>query len=445
MPVLRSTERIPLLPDCHSAAVPLILTSMTRSWSFLVAVVLFCAVPFFAEENPANPKAGRIARLVSTYEKYGYFNGAILVAESGQVIYERGVGEANMDLHTPNTPQTRFDIGSITKQFTAALVLLQAANGKLRLDATVSQMLPWYRTDTGSRMTIEQLLLHTSGLPPDFNAPEFGDGEATARYADPVPFAERVCQPSLVAEPGTQWNYSNCGYILLGLILERVTGKPYDVLLQTQLLLPLQMNDSGIDRNNLPGLSGATGYTRHAGPRYLPGPVLDRTHLFSAGAMYSTVEDLYRWNQALSSGKLLSEDLRAKIFTPGLGDWSCGWFITKIPAGTPGEGSTMAETRGDMPGNFFAWILHYPEQDAAIIVLRNGYGSSERLEQNLQAILFDQEPHPPRRSVGDVAAHFGWLAWDWIASNRLATGLILILLGLLLVRNARNRVSFDSR
>lgn len=417
---------------------------MNPARSCFFAIALLGALRLFAPQEPSNAKAERISRLVSIYEKYGYFNGSILVAEHGKVIFVRGVGDANMQSHIPNTPQTKFGVASITKQFTAALVLLQAAEGKLRLDASVSEVLPWYRKDTGSRMTVEQLLRHTSGLPPDYDAPEFGDGEAAARHVEPQPFAEKVCQPALASEPGTRWNYSNCGYVLLGLILERVTGKPFDELLQAQLLRPLQMSDSGMDHNDLERLGGALGYKRHAGPRYTPGPYIDRSHIFAAGSMYSTVEDLYRWNRALSNSDLFSADLRTKIFTPGLGDWGYGWFVTKIPAGTPGEGSMMAEMRGDMPGNFFAWTLRYPEQDYVVIVLRNGYGSTENLEQNLQAILFDREPRLPRRSLGDVAAHFGWITLNWIASHRLVSVAFLILLGLWLFRVVGKRYSVGS-
>jgi hypothetical protein len=120
--------------------------------------------------------------------------------------------------------------------------------------------------------------------------------------------------------------------------------------------------------------------------------------------MYSTVEDLLIWSQALSRGALLPPELTEQVFKPGLGNWAYGWFVTKIPAGAPGAGGTLAEMRGDMPGNYFAWIRRHQEQDAVIIVLRNAYGSTEHLEENLEAILFDRPPRFPSRNFKDIAA-----------------------------------------
>jgi len=380
-------------------------TMLKRSNLLFIIVVVLGTGQCSAAEDRSASKAERIGELVARYAKYGYLNGAVLVAEQGKIIYEKGVGEANMKSHVPNTPRTKFGIASLTKQFTAVLVLQLTTERKILLDAKVSDYLPWYRKDTGERMTIEQLLHHTSGLPADFEMPEFGDSEAAARHYEPQAFAEKFCQQTLVSEPGKKWAYSNCGFILLGLILERVTGKSFGDLLRERLLEPLEMNDTGMDRNDLVQMGGAAGYTRHAGPRYTPGPYQDRTHFFAAGGMYSTTEDLFRWSEA-SSGDVgfVPKEIREQMMKPGINDWGYGWFARKIPAGEPGAGSVLVEMRGDMTGNYFSWILLYPEQNDVIIVLRNGYGSTERLEQNIQAILFDAEPKMPSRNVKDLAA-----------------------------------------
>jgi CubicO group peptidase (beta-lactamase class C family) len=372
-------------------------------------------------------KAERISALVSCYERCGYLNGAVLVAEHGKVLYSRGIGEADMESHQLNTPQTRFGIASITKQFTAVLALQQVALGKLRLDGTVSEYLPWYRKDTGQQMTVEQLLHHTSGLPPDYDSPEFSDSMDAIRHYEPQAFAEKFCQPDLIAKPGTKWAYSNGGYVLIGLILERVTGRSFGDLLKEQILIPLGMKHTSIGENNLRQNAGAVGYTRHAGPRYSPGPNLDLSHISAAGAMYSTVEDLLLWSQALSTNTLLPPELREQLFKPGLGNWGYGWFVTKISAGAPGAGSTLAEMRGDMPGNYFAWILRYPEQDSTVIVLRNGYGSTEHFEEKVQAILFGQQTTMPTRSLKDKCAHALMVTSAWVNSNRVPGGVVLLL------------------
>jgi len=390
-------------------------------------------------DNTTADKGARIDELVSRYEHCGYLNGAVLVAQHGKILYEKGVGLANMESRTPNTPQTKFDIASISKQFTAMLVLQQAAQGTLRLDGTVSQYLPWYRKDTGTRMTVEQLLHHTSGLPPDYNDPEYSISAAASRQYEPTVFAQKLCQPDLVAVPGTKWAYCNGGYVLLGLIVERVSGKPFADLLSEQILAPLGMKSTGIDHDDLAQMGGAHGYTRHAGPRYTPGPHSQSGHIFGAGAMYSTVEDLFRWNQAFSSGELFPKTIREETFQPGMSDWGYGWFVRSIPAGAPGAGGTVAEMRGDMPGNFFAWILRYPEQDSVVIVLRNAYGSPEHFEEKLQAILFDQQPTLPSRSPKDVLAHAWWVTYASLNAHWLLSSfLLLIIVGLAMAARRRS-------
>jgi CubicO group peptidase (beta-lactamase class C family) len=356
-----------------------------------------------AQTSPQT-KPERIDQVVRYYQERGFFNGAVLVGEHGRIIYEQGVGQANFTTHVPNTPTTKFGIGSITKQFTALLVLQQVDEGRLRLNGTVSEYLRWYRTDTGSQMTIEQLLHHTSGLPPDFDTPEFSGDAPAGKFYTPKDFGRQFCSRNLASQPGATWNYSNCGYILLGLVLESVTGQAYGELLRKRVLEPLGMKNTGLPRKDYSEMGGAIGYKRHAGPRYTVGPYLDLSHCFSAGAMYSTVEDLFLWNQALTSDPLITAAQREEIFRPGKNNWGYGWFITKIPAGAPGAGATQAEMRGDMPDNFFSWILRYPEQDAVVIVLRNSYESTERLEENLQAVLFDAPPRLPSRQVGDLIA-----------------------------------------
>jgi len=201
----------------------------------------------------------------------------------------------------------------------------------------------------------------------------------------------------------------------------------------------LGMKDTGIDHNDLEKLGGAAGYLRHAGPHYTRGLYLDRSHIFSAGAMYSTVEDLFRWSQAFSEGGYLRKSIRDQVLRPGLKDWGCGWFVTKIPTGEPGAGGTQAEMRGDMPDNYFSWILLYTERNGVIIVLRNGYGSTERLEQNLQAVLFDQPAKLPSRSAKDIAARFWQIPAEKAVAYPVRSAFLCLLLAVGFVFLARQK------
>jgi len=402
-----------------------------------LSLLIACSSLFARAQSP---EAERFDHILSHYYDRGFLNGSVLIADHGKVIYARGFGEADRTTHTLNTPHTQFDIGSITKQFTAALVLQQVQEGRIRLDAAISDYLPGYRSDTGKRITVEQLLHHTSGLPPDYDSPAFNATALGATPYEPQPFVEEFCQPDLTATPGTQWHYSNCGYDILGLILERVTGLSYESLLKEKILEPLGMRDTGLDHNSLQLPNRARGYERHLGPTYAPGPFLDLTHIYAAGAMYSTVEDLLRWNQALSSDILFSRETREEIFRPGLGDWGYGWFVTTIPADQPGAGSRLAEMRGDMPGNFFSSIMRFPDQDAVIIILRNGYGSSERLEPSLQAVMFDQSPRLPWRKPADVVVR-AWQSTAALVQSHPVLSWLAAILCLALVLRQRRRVA----
>jgi len=163
--------------------------------------------------------------------------------------------------------------------------------------------------------------------------------------------------------------------------------------------------------------------------------------------MYSTVEDLFVWNQALTSNPLITASQREQIFRPGKNDWGYGWFVTKIPVGVPGAGSTQGEMRGDMPDNFFSWILRYPEQDAVIIVLRNSYESTEHFEENLQAALFDAPPRLPSRQIADVLAgpfvKFGELAHvHWLMAPCIL--FLLLIIGLWRLVRRRQKVAIEA-
>jgi len=310
-----------------------------------------------------------IQRVVLARHEAGEFSGSVLVARNGHVIYKRGFGLANLEWRVPNGPQTRFEIGSITKQFTSLLVLQFVGDGQIKLDGRLSDYLPYYRKDTGQRVTLHHLLTHTSGIPNFIEAPGFLEGPDSRRHYSVKEFVQSHCSGDLKFEPGTRFSYSNSGYFLLGAVLEQVSKKTYEGLLSERIFGPLKMKDSGYARSETVLPNRASGYERSSeGLRNAR--FYDMSIPFAAGALYSTVEDLFLWDQALYSDLLLPAGLRDLLFRPNLADYGYGWAIL-----VPAEGSAYAGESIPMHGGaifgFQAMIQRIPKYKELIVLLDN--------------------------------------------------------------------------
>lgn len=288
----------------------------------LLTILLTC-VNIFARD-----KSSEIDHLIQQYHDYRRFNGAVLVSEAGRVIFEKGYGFANMEWSIPNRPDTKFRLGSITKQFTAMLVMQQVEEGNINLYATISEYLPDYRKDIGDIVTIHQLLTHTSGIPSYTNLPNFG--EISRNPYSVGEFVAQYCSGDLEFEPGSQFSYSNSGYFILGFILETITGKSYERLLNDGILAPAGMNNTGYDHQETVLAKRAGGYIPTAFG-YINAAYSDMSVPYAAGAMYSTVRDLYLWDQTLSSPELLSEEYRDIMFTVHQDNYAYGWWREMLP------------------------------------------------------------------------------------------------------------------
>ncbi len=232
----------------------------SRNYVKTLALVLLAVLAFQVSVS-AQDKATKIDQLVSRYNKYGQFNGSVLVADNGKVIYKKGFGLANMEWNIPNQPDTKFRLGSITKQFTATLILQLVEQGKVKLDGKLTDYLPDYRKDTGDKVTIHNLLSHTSGIPSYTSLPGFMTNVSRNPY--PVDdFIKKYASGDLEFEPGTKFVYDNSGYFLLGAIIEKVTGKPYEQVLRENIFDPLGMKNTGYDHWGTILEKRATGYTR---------------------------------------------------------------------------------------------------------------------------------------------------------------------------------------
>lgn len=355
------------------------------------------------QSSIAQSKAGQIEDLMSLYTEYGQFNGSVLVAEDGEVIYKNGFGKANMEWDIPNTSTTKHRLGSITKQFTAMLILQLVEEGKLKLDVPISTYLPDYPKASGEKITLHHLLTHTSGIPNYTSFPKFFEQTSRNPYS-PDEFISQFQDMELEFSPGEKFAYSNSGYFLLGVIIEKVTGKSYEENLQEKIFKPLNMKDSGFDKHNVILKNRASGYEKR-GDSYSNAPYLDMSIPYAAGSLYSTVEDLYLWDRALAANTLLSKEKTELLFAPhiksGNGTYGYGWGTNKMAQGTSQDSLVMYGHGGGING-FNTLINRVPASQDLIILLNNtGRTNLGEMSRNIIHILNDLPYDLPQRSLAN--------------------------------------------
>jgi len=252
----------------------------------------------------------KIDNLVNHYADNYEFMGSVLVAEHGRVVFSKGYGLADVDKNMPNTPETKFPIGSISKQFTAMQVTQLVEKGKLRLDNTIADFIPGFPEDPAKKITVEMLLCHTSGLPLPEGIEKYYNASTKEEFLGE--FLKQLAEEGMRFEPGKGYGYSNAGYFILGLIIEKVTGKSYQEVLQKQILDPLNMSDTFCDYKGVEIENMAVSYQKLP-DRYITwneelyayDPAVCN---FGAGQLISTVWDLFKFSRSFSSDKLLSKE-----------------------------------------------------------------------------------------------------------------------------------------
>jgi CubicO group peptidase (beta-lactamase class C family) len=334
-----------------------------------------------------NPQAALIAsqvdRLLTNQVAHQQFSGSVLITRGDQVLLSKGYSMADWEKQVPNTPHTKFYLGSITKQFTAMAILILQERGKLHVrdhlcSYIASCPLEW------QGVTIHDLLTHTSGIPQlDDSNLSTDSPQAWIASFDGVP---------LVSTPGSQFNYCNVCYQILGYVVEQVSGKPYSEFLQEAIFAPLQMRNSGFDPHYLSLPDHAVGYvswqvkdiavTWDVAPHW--------SFLFGSRLLYSTLEDLYRWNQALSRHTLVSQQSLNEAFTPYVASqyagssYGYGWFIAQ--AAKPGHRLIWHDGRVE---GFRSYIGSYADDGVTIIFLSNLSTLDELAQANaLARIVF---------------------------------------------------------
>lgn len=353
----------------------------------------------------AQTKVEKIEELVSTYEEYGKFNGSVLVSDQGKVIYKKGFGMANMEWDIPNKANTKHRLGSITKQFTAMLILQLVAEGKLDLQEPITKYLPDYPKASGDIITTHHLLTHTSGIPNYTSFPKFMQDESRNPYT-PEEFVKKFDEKDLDFAPGEKYRYSNSGYFLLGVLVEKLSGKTYEQMLQDKIFAPLNMNNTGFDNHGDILKNRATGYEKH-GKNYVNSRYIDMTIPYAAGSMYSTVEDLYKWDKALYTTKLLSKEYMTKYFKPyvlafGKAHYAYGWAVGYNKIGSSNDSIYTISHGGGING--FNTNISRATSDKSLVVLLNNTGGAplNEMTRAIRGIMYGKDYDMPKKSVADA-------------------------------------------
>jgi len=355
----------------------------------LLASIALAVGPIAAGGQAAGTDAAaRMDAYLAAAHKLNRFSGSVLVARGGKLILHQGYGMANYELDVPNAPKIKYRLGSVTKQFTAMAIIKLEEKGILKVADTVSSIFPDY--PGGEKITIHHLLTHTSGIP---NLTEFPDYVRTMALPSPaLQTLERFKKLPLDFTPGEKFSYSNSGYILLGAIIEKVTGRPYQDFIRENIFQPLGMDDTGYDHAEAVIKNRASGY-EFPQDKMLNAPYVDMSIPHAAGALYSTVDDLYKWDRALYTEKLISKADMARMFTPFKANYAYGWAIGSF------AGHKNIRHGGGING-FTTDISRFPDDDACVIVLNNfSTGYTQEISDALSGILFGQAVELPKEKI----------------------------------------------
>lgn len=313
----------------------------------------------------------KLDTLFKFYQKQNLFNGSVLVSQKGKILLEKGYGLKNAQSQTINDANSIFQIYSVTKTFTSTVILKLVELKKLSLTDKLSKFYPDF--PKGDSITIEHLLTHASGIYDGDNMPVQNETSlVTFLKTKPLDFL-----------PGTQWNYSNSGYRLLGYIIEKVVGISYEKAVKKYIFNPLQMTHSGFDFKYLLNKDKTTGYEIFSEKMKKPAIVYEPPGPFAAGGIYSTIKDLYKYYKGLSTYKLLSKQTLDKAYTPFKNNYGYGWIILPVfDKLTIGHSGAAAGFRSN--------FIQIPTDDVCIVLLSNTENELDKITSNVEKVLYNK-------------------------------------------------------
>jgi len=330
----------------------------------IFSVFLLCTA--MQVSSQATQPATTFAAIVNQYVKVKNFTGSVLIADKGHIIYQQYAGLANRQDNLPITAKSAFKICSITKTFTAVIILQLMQEGKIELNKTIGNYFPGYAGEARDKVTIHHLLTYSSGI-------ENVDQSSEAMYVLQMPLdtiIKRYCSGKLVTTPGSKMNYKNAEFIILGKIIEQITGKPFAEVLKERILAPLHMKNSGLlfNKDIVPGLvhnylADSTGKFYNDDPYWIE-------NFYSSGAMYSTTADLLKFDQALFTNKLLKPETVQLMTTsyPELWGVAYSFWVNDQQLGK--IKTRVMDRRGSISGANTAWY-HFIKENKTVIVFSN--------------------------------------------------------------------------
>ena len=334
------------------------------------------------------PLEARVDEYINSYVRGGNFSGSILIAKGARILLSKGYGIANYENSIPNTPKTKFHIASLSKSFTAAAILLIEEQGRIKVSDPISKFVPDY--PAGDKITIDHLLTHSSGIQDINRLPSYG---SQSRFPQtPQTLIAMFKDKPLNFKPGEKYSYSNSNYILLAYILEKISGKPYGDFMRENIFNPLGLSDTAHDGTAAEMIKDrASGYIPAVDMKGIGNaPYLDWSSKTGNGSLYSTVEDLFKWDRALHAERLLKKAELDRMFTKHIGAAGYGWFVGSR------FNRDVVYMNGNSPG-FNSYIAHYLKDDVCIIVLgNNDIPLATQIGTAAAAILFGESYESPK-------------------------------------------------
>jgi CubicO group peptidase (beta-lactamase class C family) len=355
----------------------------TRRKLFLVTLLL----PFLSNAQDVAAKADE---LLTAFHKQGKFTGTVLIAKEGKIVFEKGYGYANLEQKQPNTPNTEFRIGSLSKPFTAILILQLQEQGKLNIKDPIQKFIPDY--PKGDSIQIEHLLNHTSGIKSITGMKEYYEKWIGQPSTLEQTIAHFKNEP-LHFTPGSRFEYSNSNYILLSYIAEKASGISFSQLLEKNITKKLKLKQTGVDQNSRVSKNKAIGYATTPTDSFAIARYTEMSVLSGAGAVYATARDLYAWDQALYGSKLLTDASRKAMFTPYKNNYALGWEVVQS------KGRLEMGHSGSIDG-YLSNYIRFPKQDVCIIFLSNYFQSKgPQISKALTAIVFNEPYVIPKEKI----------------------------------------------